>query len=285
MNTLKKLGIAIICTVLVFILELASIMYCTNEIIKDGLMTETIKQGVKNKNPELANEIDKYGDIINTDGANDIINSIIKDYSEGGASDETVDKIIEFIKSNSETIKKMDKDVDIDELVSEESKKELKKSLDKTYSELDNSGNATVKEALTTYTKVVSFFTIKNMIITVFVLIGLLILISWSPYSWIKPLSKVFNSSAVMLLVFYLISVFGVNALLKGSDIRINTKSMLILGVIQLAIGIALYIIYRLIDKRVKANNEALSPEPVVQEINNIEETNNDTIDINNNNE
>ena len=135
-------------------------------------------------------------------------------------------------------------------MTNEESKKELKDTINKTFNKVDMN-NETVKTAITSYNTVNKYVTLQNGVLLVIILILILGLLTWSLYKWMKPLGKVFITSSILVFIICGLSYYLVSVIKEKTnfDITLDNKMMITLGIIELAIGIVLIILYKVCGK------------------------------------
>lgn len=271
MQTLRNFLTGLCCTLIVLIIGLLTLFNYSKKTIEGPVLTETVKKMVESNVPKDNEEVNKVmEEVSNLEGVDEIINSFIDDYTKGGASDKTIDTIMEFIKKNESTIKKMSsEEFDINEITSNESREELKKNLNNTYKELNvGDTSSPINTTITVYSNITKYVTVRNAIIACAVLLTIIILLSWSYYKWIKSVSKILTSLGTMMLVTYLLSLVLMSFIEKLLHISINSNELLFIGISELASGIILNIIYKKIDKvasttQVNPNNELTIENPI----------------------
>ena len=271
MQTLRNFFTGLCCTLIVLIIGLLTLFNYSKKTIEGPVLTETVKKMVESNVPKDNEEVNKVmEEVSNLEGVDEIINSFVDDYTKGEASDKTIDTIMEFIKKNEFTIKKMSsEEFDMNEITSNESREELKKNLNNTYKEL-NAGDTSspINTTITVYSNITKYVTVRNAIIACAVLLTFIILLSWSYYKWIKSVSKILTSLGTMMLVTYVLSLVLMSFIEKLLHISINSNELLFIGISELASGIILNIIYKKIDKvasttQVNPNNELIIENPI----------------------
>lgn len=250
---MRKFLIGLVCFILSFLITGASLIICTKDLIQEQILTEAIKNTVvENSEIENKEEVNKTIDkLLNNKNIESIFNNVLSDYANGEVSDTTLDQIMTFIKDNKSEISTITgSDTNVDELTSPESKEEMRDTLNKTFKKA-GSDNTTVKTAVNTYTTITTHATLKNAIMIAVGLILLLALLTWSLYKWMKPLSKVFISSSIVVFILFGLSFYLVKLIQEKTNITItfDNKLMIIVGASELGIGILLYVLYYLLTK------------------------------------
>ncbi len=261
MNVLKKFAIAIICTLLVFVVEGLSIVVCTKDIFENQLLTEAFKEGILDgTTPEQKEEVNKMLEAIesNKDVSN-IINSVIEDCINGEVSDSTIDQVMKYVKENKDVF-----NINVDDIDTPETRQEIRDKMNTVYEEVNKEDNQTVRNVLKTYSKISSTATIRNAIFVILVLIGLLVLLHWSYYTWMKPLSKVFITSSILMFLFSIL-IIGLNEMVKeaGVHMSVNNKLVLIFAFSELAIGILFKVLFKTFTK-IEADKPKLDQEQII---------------------
>ena len=274
MQTLKNFLTGLCCTLIVLIIGVLTLFNYSKKTIEGPVLTETVKKMIQSNVPKDNEEINKVmEEVSDLEGVDEIINSFVDDYTKGEVSDQTIDTIMDFIKKNESTIKKMStEEFDINEITSNESREELKNNLNKTYKEL-NAGDTSspVNTTITVYSNITKYATVRNAIIACAILLTIIILLSWSYYKWIKSVSKILTSLGTMMLITYLLSLLLMNVINNLLHTSINSNELLFIGISELASGIILNIIYKKIDKvasttQVNPNNELTIENPIKDE-------------------
>lgn len=268
MNVLKKIAIAIICTLLVFVVEGLSIVVCTKDIFENQLLTVAFKEGILDgTTPEQKEEVNKMLEAIesNKDVGN-IINSVIEDCINGEVSDSTIDQVMKYVKDNKDVF-----NINVDDIDTPETRQEIRDKMNIVYEEVNKEDDQTVRNVLKTYSKISSAATIRNAIFVILVLIGLLVLLHWSYYTWMKPLSKVFITSSILMFLFSIL-IIGLNEMVKeaGVHMSVNNKLVLIFAFSELAIGILFKVLFKTFTKndayKPKLDQEQIIPPTEVEE-------------------
>lgn len=229
--------------------------------VQTKIVSEVVKQAAINEsNDEVSISASVIDDLLSYNGANEIINSVVSDYSNylennnQKVSDETLDLIINFCIDNKENLEKLSgSEIDINELRSQEARNNLRNALDESFEEIKVDSNSPVKSIVSTYAKVTSSEFKKLVLITIIVLVILLALLSFSLYKWIKPLGTVLTTSGIFVLGIYLLLFLLLSFINQNYQIDIDTKSLLLYGIIETVSGIVLLVIYSVINK--KTNN------------------------------
>lgn len=252
MKALRVTLTVIISFILVNLIVGLTIVTSVKDVVQNELIGEAAKQIVIS---EAENQIDAetIDNILNYNGTNEIIDSVINDViNSNQVSEKTLDLITNFFIDNKEDIEKITgEEIDISKISSPETRENLRQSLNDGFSQINNDENSPIKTTITAYGKVTSNESKTTLLIIIIILTALLILISWSPYKWFKPLVIVLTTSGVITVIIYMFS-FVLSNILKQSlemDININSNFVLITGVCETLIGIVPIVICSIINK------------------------------------
>lgn len=262
MKVLKGLGIFLLSFAMVILIVSVSITSAVKDVVQDQLVGEAVKE-VALKNVEKNENIDK--DLVNQvsdfKGTGKVIDAVLDEYIEyidkgnKEVSDKTLDLIINFVVDNKDSIEKISGEkVDLEKVKSAESRENLKKSLEESFEKVNGEELGAAKSVVNSYAKVTSN---KYKFILIGVIVGLAILIGlicWSVYKWMQPIGIVAITSGIIVTFFYLAVKLIIKAVNANADthFNINANSILITGIIELVIGIALLVAYTIIDKKIK---------------------------------
>lgn len=262
MKVLRGVLTFIISFVLVILITSVTITSSIKGIIQEELVGEVAKQAVltQSEDKEEAQEIvTKIDEIMNYNGTSEMIDAAINEYTEyldtgdTELSDENVELVINFFKENKENIEKITgEELDMNEIDSQESRSNLRNGFKEAVNEINIPRETPISSIIITYGKFTSQNFKTTMIMIIIGLVLLLALISWSLYKWTKPLGSVLITSGIFVLLVYLLISVGLGLLNSQfeSKLDINTKHLLISGILQLVSGIILLVIYSIINKK-----------------------------------
>ncbi|MBE6161253.1 MAG: hypothetical protein E7158_03435 [Firmicutes bacterium] len=257
MKSLKNFFVAILNTLLFFIIAIMTVTIITKEVIQKELIGSSFKTMIiteVSSNDNIKDK-DEIVDKIDSKEINDIFNNILKDYAKNDAtqgykvSKKTVDSIINYFVDHEKELEELiGKDIDINEITSNESKEELEKQLNNSLSKLDENYGVDLLK----YFKMYDFFTSYEfkLILIGFILIILIILILITGQKDIV-LSSIGTSLSVngtIILLGYIVLVYVIPNIFLIEDFKkiVNTfdlKIIMIIGLIELAIGICFFIL------------------------------------------
>ena len=115
MNILKGLGIALICTAIVILLEMFSFSISIKHVFQNQIIGGAVKEKVLDSYLKENESVDKekIENLINDNKSNEIIDNIINDYMKyldnenNEISDKTVDSIVEYCLAHRDEISKI----------------------------------------------------------------------------------------------------------------------------------------------------------------------------------
>lgn len=229
-----------------------------NQLIGSIVRTEMLSDFIDESDIENKEEINK---LLDDDELNNIVNNMIDDYLNSVddenyiVSEKTVNAIINYIVEHEEEIEKItDTEIDIDEIKSQESYDELTNTLNDALGETNNLGSSE-KNILKTYAYLTSNRFRITLLVSIVVLIVLLALIKKSTYEWLSTASISLISSGVLLCLIYTALKFLIISLLKEENISITVdpKDMLIVGLLEIVLGIVLKLLKSTIESKKQA--------------------------------
>jgi hypothetical protein len=167
------------------------------------------------------------------------------DDSNYQVSDKTVDSILDFFAKHKDELSKIsDHEITEEEIRSAETRENLTKALNDGFNSLGKDLGQTEKDIIKSY----GTFTSKSfrivLLVLIFVQIGLLVLIKWSPYKWMTTTGVTFVISGVFIGTSYLIAKILLSKVIvnDAKEISINPKIMLILAIVEISVGVILLI-------------------------------------------
>ena len=217
MNILKGLGIALICTAIVILLEMFSFSISIKHVFQNQIIGGAVKEKVLDSYLKENESVDKekIENLINDNKSNEIIDNIINDYMKyldnenNEISDKTVDSIVEYCLTHKDEISKISgREVSEEEIKSEETRNNISKSLNDGFKSFSEGFGTTEKSFVKSYGEFTSSKFRVTIIIIIVVLLGLLALIKWSTYRWLSSFGVAMIISGVTVLMAY--------AVLKG---------------------------------------------------------------------
>lgn len=264
MKFLRGLLTFLISNVLFIMVICLSICFSVKDLVQHQLITEAFKQAIINESDESSNlNFNRVEELIDSDDINKIIDSAIIDFSSyiegtsGGVSDETVDLIIDFcIQHRDDFSSIVGEEVNIDDLKSPEVRSELKDSLNNSLKEINIDKNSPVVTVISAYGTITSNSFKVDLLIVIAILVVLLGLVNWSIYKWMNPVGIVLITSGIVISLFYAASTILFKTVISSMNLSMNidTKEFLIIGIVEVVVGILLLIVCAIINKIVDKN-------------------------------
>ena len=262
MNGLKKFFVSIACIMLFFCIMALVGSLAIKDIVQNGLIVTAVKEAVtenapENQREELEKLVDKISEYPET---NQIIESILDDYANykinKETSDRTVDLITEFCFNHKEEMAKLlDEEINFD-MIESEAKEEFKKELKEGYTELLHNTTGkdaeTISEVITVYKDISSSKQRYMLAGAIIFLIGLIVLLEWSSYKWLKPVGTTLITTAVFTLI-----TEGILSTLSSmivdqikSKISISSSILIVVAIIELLLGILSKVVYNKLENK-----------------------------------
>lgn len=257
MNGLKKFFVSIACILLFFCIMAFVASFAIKDIVQNGLIVTAVKEAVtenapENQREELEKLVDKISEYPET---NQIIESILDDYANyktnKETSDRTIDLITEFCFNHKEEMAKLlDEEINFD-LIESEAKEDFKNELKEGYTELLHNTTGkdaeTISEVITVYKDISSSKQRYMLAGAIIFLIGLIVLLEWSSYKWLKPVGTTLITTAVFTLI-----TEGILSTLSSmivdqikSNISISSSILIVVAIIELLLGILSKVLYK----------------------------------------
>ena len=260
MKVLKGLLSGIIGLLLFVLIVGLTFSYVMKSVLKKDILNGVVKDQVTKQYIKIEDEKVKEGieELLGKNEVSDLAEELIDEYikytkdENYKVSDELVDKIVDFCVENKESISKFSKEELTEEKIrSKETYDNIKKTFDDGFKEVKKKlGDGEV--VVEVYGVIVSK---TSRLIVVGIILGLIIiysLLNWSFYKFLSPLGVSTIISGILYLGIYgLIMVFK-DLILKSTELNINfnPKTILIAGIIELALGIIFIIIRDVIEKQ-----------------------------------
>ena len=271
MNGLKRFFVSIACIMLFFCIMAFVGSFAIKDIVQNGLIVTAVKEAVKENAPEnQREELDKLVDKISEyPETNQIIESILDDYANykinKETSDRTIDLITDFCFNHKEEMSKLlDEEINFD-MIESEAKEEFKKELKEGYTELLHNTTGkdaeTISEVITVYKDISSSKQRHMLAGAIIFLIGLIVLLEWSSYKWLKPVGTTLITTAVFTLI-----TEGILSTLSSmivdqinSNISISSSILIVVAIIELLLGILFKVLYKKLDNKEMEEREFAS--------------------------
>ena len=298
MKTFRSLIYVIIAMFLGIFINLLSLTFVMKNVVQDEIVTNTIKVSVvggyltKNINGLTEEQKNTLENFLNDSEMNDVVNVLIEDYlnylsdPNYKITQNDVDKLKDYIVKHQDLIKQIsNEDVDINEITKEITVDNIDNGIKEVYDNLSDMPSQ-VKPVINTY-KYITVGPLKIILIGLIVLyIGLLMLISWSFIKWMKATGICLITNGVLVLLMF-VFIDGIKDLIiKAMDIgiklgNITFNNILIMGIIELVLGIALVVTHSLLSKKFISSDKSEKNEQQ-EHIDNVN-TNEETVTIQDN--
>ena len=270
LSVLISLVIMVLVSLLVSSFLLKSLVQ--NQVVGNVVKTEMITEVINDSDIENKEEIIK---LLDDKDLNKVINETIEDFIDAINNDrtelspKTIDSIIDYtVEHKSEIEKITNEKINVEDIKSQSSYNELSRSLNEVLKETDSLGS-TEKTIIKAY----GFFTSNTFrIILIAVIIGLIValaLLKGSWYMWLSSVGGALIASGILMSALYA----AVQVILKefvrdpALDITINPKNILIVGIFEIVVGIALVITKTIIknakEEKPLENNEIIEDKQV----------------------
>lgn len=274
MKALRSVLYVIVAIILGLLINVFSFTLLLKNVVQDEIITNTIKTSIISG--YLANnikDIDKLTpeqkkmleEILNDNEINEVVNIVMDNYinyqgdSSYKISQNDVDKIKNYVVKHEDLIKQASgKEIDINEITKEITVENIDKNAKEVAKDLEELPPE-IKPVISSY-KYATVGPLKMVLIGLIVVcIALLMLISWSFVKWMKATGVCLITNGVLITLTF-IFIDGIKDLfLKAIDNKISLGNIsfnliLIIGLVELFIGIALIVIHKLINK--KSNKE-----------------------------
>ena len=269
MKVLRNVIYVIIAMILGILINLLSLTFVLENVVKDEIITTTIKTSIatgyltKNVNNLTDDQRQMIEKFLNDNEMNEIVDVLLDNYSNYltdsnyKISQKDVDKIKDYVAKNEDLIKEVsEEDVDIDKILNEITVENIDKSAKEVSKELSDMPSE-VKPIINSY-KYMTVGPLKMILIGLIVVcIALMMLISWSLVKWMKATGVCLITNGVLISLIY-VFVDGVKDIIfKAINVGISLggisfNTILIIGLSELVAGIALVVVYNLLNKKNK---------------------------------
>lgn len=247
--------------VFIFSVSLISKKVIQKEIIGNVLKGQVVTDYIKGQ--KIENE-DKINELINDKKINSIINDVIAEYDiylkedNYKVSDELINEIIDFcIEHKAEISEISGREITEEEIRSAETYKDLTNVFEEGFSNFKNDFSTIGQELVKIYNKFISSAFRLKVFILMMLMIGIIMLSTWSLYSWLSSFGKILITNGVLFTLIYFITGIVVTRIVSEFelDIKITFIYILIVGLSELFIGIALVFSRKYIEKREVIDN------------------------------
>ena len=269
MKALRSFVYVVVAIFLGIFINLLSLSLVLKNVVQKEMVTNLVKSAIaseyfdkKVENGLTEEQQKKVKEFLDDNSANEVLDVFINNYmnylsdENYKISEQDVNKIKDYVKKHEDVIREISKeDINIDEVLKDFNAdtidKETRKSLEKVDTELPSE----VKDVFTTYKS----FTVGSIKLAlaalVFGSIALLMLISWSLIKWMKATGVCLIVNGVLITLLYLILASIRDLILNNANLgiyiqNITFSTILVIGLVELVLGIALVIAHKIINKK-----------------------------------
>ena len=283
MKVLRIIGNIIIGIILfLLIFSLSFIKSTRNSLEKDlilGAVRLSLVEAISNETGKLkANQEEIISEIFNDRETDDFVSMIINNfqsYQNNKASFQIsrsdIEKINKYVKKNKSQIIKISgdkiKDISEEEFEKMFSSENINKYANRIFEEISSSIGDEIDDVVNVYNNMTSNKITILLIISIVVFLILLLLINWSLYRWmLVPGICLIISGVLMSIVFFggiiLNEIVRSGKFIQEAIGEINFNSYIIVGIIEIVVGIILIVLYNVLknkslNKNIKSLNVA----------------------------
>ena len=291
MKVLRNIIYVILAIFLGIFINLLSLTMILKNVVQDELITNTIKtsivSGYLSKNIKDINKLtdeqkQMLEKFLNDNEINEVVDVLMDNYINYQSdknfkiSQNDVDKLKNYVVSHEDLLKEASgEDFDINDVLKEITVDNIDKNARKVADQLDELPSE-VKPIVSSY-KYITVGPVKVILIgAIIICISLMMLISWSLIKWMKATGVCLITNGVLISLTFAF-VDGIKDLfLKAIDMKftitnISFSNILIIGLSELAIGIALVVGHKLLNKKFEVKEEE---KVEIEEDNQVEENN-----------
>ena len=247
--------------VFLFSISLISKKVIQKEIIGNVLKGQVVTDYIDGKN--IVNQ-DKVNELINDKEINGIINDVIAEYDNYlkednyKVSDKLINEIIDFCVEHKAEISEISgREITEEEIRSVETYKNLTNVFDEGFRHIKNDVGEIGEEIVKMYSKFISTAFRLKVILLMILMIGIIMLSTWSLYKWLSSFGKILITNGIIFTMIYFITGIIVSKITGefNLDIKINFMFILIVGLAEIFIGTALIVSRNFLEKREVVDN------------------------------
>ena len=231
------------------------------DAVKDIVITEYIKdKDIENK--------DKIEELLEDKDAKKLVNIVIDEYLESlrtdnyQVSEESLDTIIDLCIEHKKELEEItNEEIKIEDIKSQETRNNLRQAFNEGFDSANNDigeTGSTIINYYSNYTSTGFKVALVCSILSGLILIGL---INWSYCRPMRTLGTSLLITGIFISIMYVLINLAVKELIKRVDeisLSINTKSILILAIFEIILGILLLILQTLIKKAILKRKESV---------------------------
>ena len=270
MKVLRIFGNIIIGLILFSLIISLSFVYATKTFFEKDLAIGLVKVSIidyidrENSNTDVKKDeiLNEIFDDRDTDKIVQLVFDNYKKYQQDKTNYSVSDSDVEILtsyafkyKGQISKISSKAEEVSDEELKEILSKENINKIANSMYSEIDSNSGEEVDKAFDIYEKITTTSIIIAGVFVVVLFIVILGLINWSLYKWMITTGVCFIISGVIMSLTYLACAFF-NEIISSVDIlnkvfeNINFSAYIIIGGIELIVGIILIVVYNSLKNR-----------------------------------
>ena len=276
MKVLKKVLLGILVFILIDIIFLLALSFTLKKVLINGVIKETIVERVfptgysEGSNIITEEQIKEITDdprvqeMLNSPEIQQLLEKYLDSTVEGLIDPDNIDEValeedmLNFLTENKSVIEeKVGKEISdemISKAVSEVDSKDLSKAYKQSIKNASKNMTTTERQVLKGYKLIISLKFRIILFICMFVDLLLIALVQKSFYKWIKTLSKSMIVSGIGVVLASLISSTIIKRLSNMTNF--NSDSLTILGIIITISGIVILIIYKIVLKLLKKDDD-----------------------------
>ena len=267
MKELKSIIYVIVAMFLGIFINLLSLTLVLKNIVQDEIVTNVIKESiaeqyiVKNINKLSEEEQKNIKELLDDQSSNEVVNILINNYlnyqsdASYKISEKDVETLRKYIISHQDTIQQFSSEtINIDDITREITVDNIDKETRKAIGEAKADSNDIVG-IINTYTSFASESVKLILALLVILSVGLLMLISWSVVKWTKATGICLITNGILITLLYLIIASIKDLILKYADLgifiqNISFNAILIIGLVELILGIGLVTAHKILSKK-----------------------------------
>ena len=265
MKILKGIGIfflSLFAFIFVFLLSLSLIF---KNVIQKGVVGSVVKNIIVEEfssDEKLTDEdrknIEKVNKVIKTDDINKLVDKLLDEYEKSldnedyEVSEKTVDFVIDLLVEYKDLINDItNENVTEKEIRSSETRDGITEAFNEVLGDHPEYNEDAVRLAVTSYNLFVSNTFRIILVFLTLLCFALIALIKKSYFKWMKSASKVIVSVGLIVTASYFAILYAFRTINSNTNynIVINPKYILVLGVVEIVIGICFLIGHIIFDK------------------------------------
>lgn len=266
MKIIKGIGVFFLSLFAFLFILILSLSFIFKNVIQKDVVGSVVKNIIVeefSEDKELTKQdkenIKKINDVIKTDDINKLVDKLLDEYEKSlendnyEVSDKTVDYIVDLLVEYKDLINDITNEkVTEKQIRSKETRDGIKEGINEVLTDHPEDIEDTVRITITSYNLFVSTTFRLILILLTIICFALIALIRKSYIKWMKSASSIFIFTGILVssLYFGLLYAFrNINTSSKYS-ITIDPKYILVLGIVEIIIGIAFLITHIILTKK-----------------------------------